>query len=208
VRGYRPAGWGLPLSQAGGTVTHMRVVILDAPEDLIAERHRLGHDRFDEVWEGEYHMVPFPTSEHQRVVYLLSLVLGPLAEGAGLEVRPQFGLYDPEVADHSSYRGPDVVLFRPEHATERGVEGRAELVIEVRSPGDESFAKLGFYERVGVQEFLIVDRDTKALHHWIRRDERLVETEAPVVALHAVPARLQTDGETLVVETPAGTQQI
>lgn len=186
----------------------MRVVILDAPEDLIAERHRLGHDRFDEVWEGEYHMVPFPTNEHQRVVQRLDLVLGALAEEAGLEHRFQFGLYDPEVPDHSSFRGPDVVLFRPEHATERGVEGRAELVIEVRSPGDESFAKLGFYERVGVQEFLIVDRDTKALHHWVRQNDRLVENDTPVVALNAVPARLWTDGETLVVETAAGGHRI
>jgi len=186
----------------------MRVVILDAPEDLIAERHRLGHDRFDEVWEGEYHMVPFPTNEHQRVIMRLSLVLNPLAEGAGLEVRTQFGLYDPDIPDHSSYRGPDVVLFLPEHATERGVEGRAELVIEVRSPGDESFAKLPFYERVGVQEFLIVDRDTKDLHHWVRQDVRLVETDTPVVALNAIPARLWTDGDTLIVETAAGSQPI
>lgn len=186
----------------------MRVVILDAPESLIAERHRLGHDLFDEVWEGEYHMVPFPTNEHQRMLLRLSVLLNPLAEDAGLEVRTQFGLYDPDVPDDSDYRGPDVVLFRPEHATERGVEGRAELVIEVRSPHDESFAKLGFYERVGVQEFLIVDRDTKALHHWVRQHGRLVETDTPVVTLRAVPARLWTDGPTLVIETASGTQQV
>ncbi len=36
------------------------------PEDevMLAERRRLGQDRLDEVWQGEYHMVPGPHSRH------------------------------------------------------------------------------------------------------------------------------------------------
>lgn len=37
--------------------------MLEVPEGLLAERARLGHDRFDEMWEGVLHMVPPPRSE-------------------------------------------------------------------------------------------------------------------------------------------------
>jgi len=36
--------------------------MLEAPEELLAERRRKGHDRFDEVWEGVLHMLPPPSS--------------------------------------------------------------------------------------------------------------------------------------------------
>ena len=47
-----------------------RVLILDNEqgEDLIAERKRLGLDRYDEVWEGMYVMPSMPTNVHQKVV--------------------------------------------------------------------------------------------------------------------------------------------
>lgn len=35
----------------------VRVVFLEAPEQLLAERRRLGFDGRDEMWEGELHMV-------------------------------------------------------------------------------------------------------------------------------------------------------
>ena len=54
-------------------------------------------------------------------------------------------------------------MVRPEHVTHRGVEGGAALVVEIRSPGDETDAKVPFYERFGVEQLLIVDRDSAAL---------------------------------------------
>jgi len=47
--------------------------------------------------------------------------------------------------------------------TRRGVEGPAELVVEVRSPGDETYDKLPFYERKGVRQVLVVARDALAV---------------------------------------------
>jgi hypothetical protein len=38
--------------------------MLDVPAALLAERQRLGLDLFDEMWEGELHMVPPPSAEH------------------------------------------------------------------------------------------------------------------------------------------------
>ena len=94
----------------------MRVVLVDAPESLLDERRRLGMEKFDERWEGEWHL---PT-----------------------EV----------VADQ--------VYVQPEQVIEEGVTG-AELVVELYSPGDESYAELPFYAGRGIAEALIVHRDRR-----------------------------------------------
>jgi len=152
----------------------VRVVFLVAPEQLLAERRRLGLDGRDEMWEGELHMVPPPSFGHQRRASRLLRVLGPVVDGAGLEVVAETGLYE---NDHS-WRVPDLVVVGPEQVTGRGVEGGAVLAIEIRSPGDETDAKLPFYARFGVEELLVVDRDTAAVDLRRRR----------AGALEAVPA--------------------
>lgn len=148
--------------------------MLDVPDSLLAERRRLGHDRFDEMWEGELHLVPPPSGYHQRLALWLAGQWGPLAGNAGLEVILETGLFDPAVADFSSYRQPDIALYRPEYLSRRGIEGRAELVVEIRSPEDESYEKIPFYERVGVAELLIIETDY-TVNHWLRVDRRLVQ---------------------------------
>jgi Putative restriction endonuclease len=182
-------------------------VVLNPPEHVIAERCRLGLDRHDEVWGGNYYMVPPANNEHQRLGGKLLLIFWPLAEARGLEYRYESGLYVP-LADPANWCVPDQLAYRPEHGSYRGVEGRAELVIEFRSPGDDAIRKIPFYERVGVAEMLVIDRDTKALRHWVRQGEGLVETDETVVSLAAFPARLWRDGDILVVETSSGTTRI
>ena len=137
----------------------VRVVFLEAPEQLLAERRRLGLDRRDEMWEGELHMVSPPEFRHQRRASRLLRTLGPVADEAGLEVVHETGLYESD----ESWRVPDLVVVRSEHVTRRGVEHGAVLVIEIRSPGDETSAKIPFYARFGVEELLVVDRDTAAV---------------------------------------------
>ncbi len=182
----------------------MDVVVLDPDEDLIAERQRLGLDRRDEVWEGRYHMVPPTSEEHQRLGTNLLLILAPVAQAQGILYRYETGVFDP-AAFPASYCVPDHVAFRPDCRSTRGVEGRAELVVEFRSPGDETFQKLAFYERVGVQEVLVIDRDTKALRHWVRTGNRLVEVGADTAAeLQAFEAHLHVEDAMLVIETATG----
>ncbi|MDQ2726674.1 MAG: Uma2 family endonuclease [Actinomycetota bacterium] len=82
------------------------------------------------------------------------------------------GLFDPGLPGHGSYRQPDVVVAGPERTSERGIEGRTELVVEIRFPGYETYA-IPFYERVGVAELLVIEVDL-TLRHWVRTDDRLV----------------------------------
>jgi Uma2 family endonuclease len=187
----------------------MRGVMLEVPSHLLEVRARTGADRFDEMWEGELHMVPPPDEEHQRIEWELSAALrGPAAE-AGLLGRCEIGLFDPVVAEPTSYRQPNLALFTEAVRSRRGIEGAAALVIEIASPGDESEAKLAFYERVGVAEVVIVDRDTKAVRRWRREgggDALVEDPPAPDgrVALDAVAVTFRQVGEQLEVTSAAG----
>ncbi len=121
-------------------------------EALIERRRRLGLDHRDEMWEGVYRMNPPPSLEHQIILQQLAELLGPLARRAGLvPVINEFGLGDGK----DSYRVPDGGLHRP------GASGvwhpTAALVVEIVSPGDESWKKLPFYAAHDVDEVLIVD---------------------------------------------------
>ena len=135
----------------------MRVVLVDAPESLLDERRRLGMDKFDEMWEGEWHFVNPPKSWHALLNGDLLVVLRPHADRAGLRsTGDALGVF----AADKDWRVPDQVYLRPEQIVEEGVTG-AELVVELRSPGDESYLKLPFYASRGIREALVVHRDRR-----------------------------------------------
>jgi Uma2 family endonuclease len=128
-------------------------------DELIEYRRRLGLDHYDEVWEGVLHVNPPSTGEHQYVLQQLSVLLDPPARDAGLvAVINEFGL-GREGKDN--YRVPDGGLHR---ALPRGVYQRtAALVIEIVSPGDESWEKLPFYAAHEVDEVLILDPQERSV---------------------------------------------
>ena len=121
-------------------------------EQLLERRRMAGIDRLDEVWEGVLHMIPAPSGEHAVIATQLARLLGPLADDAGLVVTMhEFNLGDGE----HDFRVPDGGLHRE---MPRGVwHPTAALVVEIVSPGDETWDKLPFYGKHGVDELLIVD---------------------------------------------------
>ena len=46
------------------------------------------------------------------------------------------------------------------------------MVVEIRSPGDETMEKLPFYAQLGVPEVWIIDRDTKVPELYVLRAGR------------------------------------
>jgi Uma2 family endonuclease len=144
-----------------GYSQRMRAVMLEVPEELLEDRRRRNADRRDEVWEGVLHMVPQPTTTHVRIQAALRDALKQIIAPRGLEAWTELGIRD--LADPQSYRVPDVSVTRAEFLSERGIEGRAELVIEVLSPNDESREKLPFYARQEVQEVWLIDPKTRAI---------------------------------------------
>jgi hypothetical protein len=129
------------------------------------ERRRVsGLDRLDEVWEGVLHMVPAPNDAHADIAQQLAVLLDAPARTAGLfPTMHEFNLGD-SIHD---YRVPDGGLHR---ARRWGTwEHTAPLVVEIPSPGDETWQKLPFYAAHEVDEVLIVDPSDHTVH-WLGRD--------------------------------------
>lgn len=152
----------------------MRAVLVEAPEALLEERRRLGHDVFDEMWEGVLHMVPPPGGPHQRLETCLARAFGPAADRRGLLISAETGLF----AAADDYRVPDLAVYRPEHASDRGIDDRAELVVELRSPRDESYEKLDWYAARGVKEVFIIHPHTRVVERYALRGGAYRLTEA------------------------------
>jgi Uma2 family endonuclease len=120
-------------------------------ERLLERRRKLGQDLLDEVWEGIYHMNPAPAGGHAQIVQQLAVLLDAPARVAGLV--PTLSIFN--LGEPDNYRVPDGGLHR--ERSNRVYYGTAALVVEVVSPGDETWDKLDFYAAHNVDELLIVD---------------------------------------------------
>ncbi len=143
-----------PPRRRGVSLGCMPTLVRDPPpaefQALLERRRRLGQDRFDEMWDGVLHVNPAPSYEHQRISQQPAVILDPLARAAGLEA--VIGGVNIGTAD--SYRIPDGSLHRP--GSGGTFLSTAALALEIVSPDDETWEKLGFYAGRGVAELLIV----------------------------------------------------
>lgn len=145
-----------------------------ALEQLLEERARLDLDRRDEVWEGVLHVIPPPSHAHELLAVRLVRLLAPHADKAGLEMTGGVGIG----TGKDDYRVPDLALHRPGTAAQW--HPTAALIVEVVSPGDESWAKLDFYAARRVEELLIVDPQRRTVD-WLalaREEYRPVQRSA------------------------------
>ncbi len=179
--------------------------MLEVPQALLDERRAKGLDKSDEMWEGELHMVPPPSMDHQRLGSDLFLALGPVAKARGL-----MALYDPtglfRPGADNDWRVPDQVYAGPEAASARGIEGAADLVVEILSPHDETYQKLDWYASVGVGEVLVVHPGTRRVELYANRDGRMEPVE-PVV-IEALGVRAETVEGRLRLSWDGGTADI
>jgi len=153
----------------------MHAVIVGPDPSWLAwleERARRGNDHRDEVWDGVLHVVPPVSTAHQSFEGDLAYeVLRPIAKRLGLVALCELDVFGPSKRGRKkNYRIPDVLVADREHVSERGVEQRAELVIEVLSPHDESREKFGFYAECGIPEYWLVDPITRAIEVHVLRD--------------------------------------
>jgi Uma2 family endonuclease len=154
----------------------MRTVIVDPVgsglESALEKRRHLGLDRYDEVWEGELHVIPAPSFEHGTLAQQLDRLLDEPSRAAGLHAVMQgFNLGD----DEQSYRVPDGGVHRP---GARGVWLQtAAIVIEILSPNDETWGKLPFYAAHDVGEVLIVDPRARSVTWLALKDGEYVPAE-------------------------------
>jgi Uma2 family endonuclease len=136
-------------------------------EAWLEERRAKGLDGFDEVWEGEYVVVPMAHPRHGLVDQQVAVILDPLARAAGLIVSSPLNLGHPD-----NYRVPDRVLLRTTPTTT--YVATAALVVEVVSPDDRSRRKLDFYAAREVDEVVLVDPCRRSVELFGREQGRMV----------------------------------
>ncbi len=131
---------------------------------LIAQRRARGLDLFDELWNGDYHMNPAPHPRHGEIDHQLVAVLYTLAKELSLVPLSVFNL---GTADN--YRVPDLGYCRSR--PDSVFVPTAATVIEIVSPGDETFDKLPHYAEFGVDEVIVVDPETHTVRVFRGLDE-------------------------------------
>ena len=163
-------------------------------QEWLRQRTAAGLDRFDEVWDGVLHVVPPPSRDHQRIEGGLLRAFFDRALERGCEATHEIGVFDPREGERN-FRVPDLAVYRLTDASERGVEGRAELAVEIRSPRDETYLKSPFYAQQQVQQILVIHPDarTAELYDLDGAGYRCVEPDAQgVVTIRCLDAHVDT----------------
>jgi Uma2 family endonuclease len=106
-------------------------------------------------------MAPTPTGKHAKTGGKIFRLLSDAADRKGLHSTLEFNLGGP-----TNFRVPDLGFHRTDpldvwHST-------AAIVVEVRSPHDESYEKLDFYFEHGVEEILIADIQSEMIQWYTR----------------------------------------
>ena len=143
----------------------MKALILQLPEEELVRRRQTGIDRYDEMWAGVLHMAPAPAYEHQRMVSAIDRFVGALCDRYARGVlAPGINVFS-DASGSQDYRIPDLTFVSAERQhiiAPDGIRGGGpDVVIEIRSPEDETYAKLPFFARLGVREVIVVQRDSK-----------------------------------------------
>ena len=142
----------------------MKAVMPVVPPGILEWRKRTGADRWDEMWKGVLHIQPSPNCTHQDLEGALEAYLRThWARPGGAKVYHQINLAPPD-GWPDDFRIPDLLLLNPEHFAldhNEYFEGAVDCVVEIRSPDDETYDKLAFYEDLGVAEVWVIHRDSK-----------------------------------------------
>src|SRR5437870_7090792 len=122
----------------------MTVLVLDdrAIEETLEIRRKHELDRWDEMWDGVLHMVPPPELGHQELTtFLAHVYYAVVVEGNLGKVFTQAKL-SRRGPDEKNYRVPDIsVVLKGGRGrlARQGVARSADQVVEVFSPGDETY---------------------------------------------------------------------
>lgn len=153
----------------------MKAIMPIVPPEILEWRKRTGAHRWDEMWKGVLHIMPSPSNEHQDLEGALEAYLRMHWAGSGRGKVYHNSNLAPVGGWPDDYRIPDLLLLMRDkfHLNRREYfEGAVDGVVEIHSPGDETYDKLPFYEELGVPEAWVIHRDTKEPEVYLLRKGR------------------------------------
>jgi Uma2 family endonuclease len=145
----------------------MNAVRLSTPPRTIMEVYKmLPEGTLAELINGTLYMSPSPTKKHQLSVRELAFAIHQFVKSNKLgEV--YFAPYDVFLDEHLNVVQPDIIYIgnhKREIDKDDGIHGAPDLIVEVLSAGNsrhDKIIKKDLYEKFGVQEYWIVDPQTK-----------------------------------------------
>lgn len=128
-----------------------------------------------EIFEGDMVMMsPGPSTSHQSVSGELEFILKQ-------SCRTDYVIYHAPldvILSQTTVLQPDILVIhrsRLHIVTKRGIEGPPDLVAEIVSPGSrkkDKVDKMSLYAKYGVQEYWIIDTDSKHLEQYRLHGDR------------------------------------
>ena len=144
-----------------------------------------------ELINGTIYMSPAPNPFHQRALRNLSFAISSFVEQNGLgEVF--FAPCDVYLDNHSNAVQPDIIFISTEKngiVQKSGIIGIPDMLIEVLSPGNsnhDTITKKALYEKFGVQEYWIVNPDTKETTGYSLKDNQYISLGQFIGKIHSV----------------------
>jgi Uma2 family endonuclease len=134
-------------------------------------------------------------------------VLKPFANAQALSIVYEVAAFRSE----RDYRVPDLVVCRADQVSQRGVERGPEVVFELRSPNDETYEKLSFYEAMGVREVFVIDPATSRIELFLLRGGKLlpaVPEGSGVLRSEVLGIGLRCEGDKLLLVTADGERAV
>lgn len=136
------------------------------PRTIMEVFQMLPEGTLAELINGSLYMSPAPNPYHQRTLGTLFRLLSKYVEEHAMgEVF--LSPCDVYLDEHSNAVQPDIVLISAKGnviVNKSGLHGTPDLLIEVLSPGNpehDTITKKTLYEKFGIQEYWIVNPDTK-----------------------------------------------
>jgi len=146
------------------------------PRTIMEVFQMLPEGTLAELINGSIYMSPAPNPYHQRIVLNLSIVLSSYIKPdhrGEVFISP----CDVYLDNHSNAVQPDIILVLSKKnaiVNKSGIHGIPDLLIEVLSPGNsehDTITKKALYEKFGVQEYWIVNPDTKETIGYSLKDQ-------------------------------------
>jgi Uma2 family endonuclease len=145
----------------------MEITIERPPRTMMELYEMLPEGTLAELIDNQIYMSPAPLFKHQKTIQSIFKELDKIVEEKGkgsIIVAP----FDIKLDKTQNSVQPDIIVIlknNPNQVTEDGrYTGVPDLLIEVLSPSNKEYdliKKKDLYEKFGVQEYWIVDPDTK-----------------------------------------------
>jgi Uma2 family endonuclease len=154
---------------------------LQAPPRTAMEVYKmLPEGTLAEVIDGSLYMSPAPNTNHQKIVRSLFLKMFDYTASNHLG-ETFFAPHDVFLDEISNAVQPDIIFIASRNLSilkDDAIHGVPDLLVEVLSPGNvehDTIKKKSTYEKFGVQEYWIVNPDTKEAIGYTQSNKLYVE---------------------------------